>query len=374
MTKREMSREFRVGLFVVLGIVVILLFVFSEGRLAQMKGYEIRATFNYVGGLEVGAPVRVSGVRVGEVTGLDISYETTPKVTVTIKLQPQIKIGRHSQITIRTLGMIGEKYVEITPSRDRDFLVAGASIEGVDAIALERMMSMTEDIIRNLNDVLVGVRTMVADTESQENVKSILSNLDQAVQTGSRFMENVGQMTTALVERVDRISGSLEETSREVRTLISDNRSRVESVLDGMTHLTRDGGKVLAKVGERVDELQGIGDRMKETADAYRRTAEEAGALFDDLRTRGFVADVLNDRNLFAEMKREVALLQDTTRQFGKTAESANVALADLNGIISHMRSGEGSLGKLLMDEELYRDIQDLVRNPWKMLIRRRSP
>ena len=84
---KRLTLELRVGFFAILAILLILIFAVFKGQFSFRKsGYEVKAVFKYVAGVDRGSPVQVSGVRVGEVKKVIIDYSETPRVFVTLYL------------------------------------------------------------------------------------------------------------------------------------------------------------------------------------------------------------------------------------------------------------------------------------------------
>jgi len=160
MKTKKLSIQFKVGLFIFLGLVIFFVFVFSQGKILRGRGYELKIVFTNVGGLDPGAPVRVSGFRVGEVKNIALSLEQDrPKIIVSIRINPEIRLGRQSKFTVRSYGIIGEKYMEILPTglNDLPLIEPGETLKGEDPLPMERFLSTGEDILKNLDRLLVSL-------------------------------------------------------------------------------------------------------------------------------------------------------------------------------------------------------------------------
>ena len=79
MDKKRLSLEFKVGLFAIIALLLLFVFIFTQTKKGQWRGYEIGVTFDYIGGLDIGAPVRLSGVRVGEVRSCLLYTSPSPR-------------------------------------------------------------------------------------------------------------------------------------------------------------------------------------------------------------------------------------------------------------------------------------------------------
>ena len=135
--------ELKVGIFIAVGMIIFFLIVFSIGDVYIVKrGYHIDAVFNFANGISESAPVRLAGVNVGEIDKITLFFDekdkkTKVKLTLWIE-EYKIKIERDSLATINTLGLLGEKYLEIYPGTTTNvFLKEGDVIVGRDPISTE---------------------------------------------------------------------------------------------------------------------------------------------------------------------------------------------------------------------------------------------
>jgi len=143
--------EIKVGLFVVIGIVIFFVIVFSIGDINLVKqGYRVKTSFNFIDGVSTSAPVRYAGVTVGFVEKIDVTRDEqgATKVVVTNFIgDPGRTIEKDATASINTLGLLGEKYIEIFPGTAAGGMVTdGETIIGKDPI----MMRDITDTINNL--------------------------------------------------------------------------------------------------------------------------------------------------------------------------------------------------------------------------------
>ncbi|TAM34189.1 MCE family protein [bacterium] len=155
--------ELKVGIFVFVGLVILGIFILSIGGFKTWSsGYHINLNFNFVNGVKVGAPVRFSGVDVGEVKKVDLSFipqENRSNVRLDIWLRNNIKIPADSSVWVNTLGLLGEKYIEIMPGKDyANCLKANDSLIGRDPLPMHQIFNRAENILRNLDDGIAKIR------------------------------------------------------------------------------------------------------------------------------------------------------------------------------------------------------------------------
>ena len=154
--------ELKVGIFVFFGLVLLVVFILSIGGFKTWSsGYRVSVNFNFVNGVKVGAPVRFSGVDVGEVKKVELSFlpqENRSNVSLQIWLRNNIKIPADSSVWVNTLGLLGEKYVEIMPGTNySDCLKANQSLTGRDPLPMHQIFNRAESILHNLDDGIARI-------------------------------------------------------------------------------------------------------------------------------------------------------------------------------------------------------------------------
>ena len=130
----------------VLGILVVLV-AFFFARFAASKidarpqqGYEVTAVFSRSGGLESGNDVRISGIKVGSVVGLDLTPDYTAKVTLNIR--DGVNVPVDSTAEIASDGLMGGIFVRLDPGKSKEFLKAGDQFSKVkDFRSMEDIVS-----------------------------------------------------------------------------------------------------------------------------------------------------------------------------------------------------------------------------------------
>jgi phospholipid/cholesterol/gamma-HCH transport system substrate-binding protein len=139
--------EIGTGLFVLLGFAA-LLFLTTQLPASGLKvggakkGYAVSAEFDNIGDLKVGSPVTMSGVRIGEVTGISFNpKDYKAKVKMRFDLQYN-QIPDDSFAAIQTQGLLGGKYIGLSPGGDEQYLKDGSVIEQTQsAIVLESLVN-----------------------------------------------------------------------------------------------------------------------------------------------------------------------------------------------------------------------------------------
>jgi len=179
------SSEIRSGLFVLVAIILLLVLTFVVGGYLKKGANEWKVQFGYLSGLSDSAPVYYAGREVGKVDGIQILPGQARPVLVTIKISKDAYVRRDSVAYIDTLGMMGEKFIEISVgSNDAPPKEAGKVIEGVDPIPMHvliRKMNLLADEVakmtESLNPLLKTTNRLVEGHE--EDISKSISNLQE---------------------------------------------------------------------------------------------------------------------------------------------------------------------------------------------------
>ena len=144
------NRSLEIGtcLFVLLGFAALLFLSMQlpanglKFFLSKPVGYEVTAQFDNIGDLKVGAPVRMAGVRIGQVTRIDFDTNTE-RAKVWLRINPRFdKIPMDSSASIDTEGLLGGQYIAISPGAMPTYLTNGSQIlETQSALVLENLIN-----------------------------------------------------------------------------------------------------------------------------------------------------------------------------------------------------------------------------------------
>ncbi len=139
---KKIDLEAAVGFFLVIGIFSLAYISVKMGKFEVLgtKGYTVYATFTEAGGIKSGASIEIAGVTIGRVTGvrLDNNYEAL----LSLQINTGVKLQEDAIASIKTSGLIGEKFVQITPGASEKYIPEGGRIrETESAIDIESLIS-----------------------------------------------------------------------------------------------------------------------------------------------------------------------------------------------------------------------------------------
>ncbi|ABB39096.1 Mammalian cell entry related domain protein [Oleidesulfovibrio alaskensis G20] len=137
------TKETSVGIFVLIGLLCLGYVTVKLGKMEvfSSEGYTVQARFTSVTGLRVGADVEISGVPVGKVSGINLDQMDNVAV-VSLRLRPDVELSEDTIASVKTSGLIGDKYVKLSPGGAMDLLKEGDEIlETESALDIEELIS-----------------------------------------------------------------------------------------------------------------------------------------------------------------------------------------------------------------------------------------
>jgi len=302
----EQRQEFKVGLFVFIGLVLIgaLMLYFSKGQSLFKPTYTIFLKTGNVGGLKAQASVMLSGVKVGGVDDITLSPDGKT-ATVELKLLKRYTIHGDAEFTIDSLGFLGDQYVAIRPTKDAEKpLQGGEIVEAKPPFDLQELaraalgfVNRIDTTAQNLNDAIKRVDRMVLNEQTLTNLAMAFSN----------FLA-VSERAIATVDQI----GAVFETNKAPISV-------------AMTNLV-----VFSK------QLNGLADELRATVETNRlafgkavenveKTTESAREVMVDLRAgRGVVGGLLHDEQLKLEMSSIMTNLNATTSNLNILSSNIN--------------------------------------------------
>ena len=333
---KERALELKVGLLVLLAAVVLAGFLFVLGNCSLGKGYRLYVDYDFSGNLQEGAPVKVSGIRVGRVEeirflGGQIDQKTGRRVQVRVEIWVEDRVRetvrQDAEFFVNTSNVLGEQYLEIAPgSYDRPALAPGAIVVGVNP-------PRTDLIVARLYEFLDSVTTLLHD--DKDLIRDLLKS------------------STATVTEVNR--------------LLADNREQIRAILASAARFTDESTGLIADLWRGLGDPRLLGRTLADVDAAVvsaRRSLDEltprAVRLADEAtRVAGLLDATRVDRAL-AAADRAAAFL-----------EGAATLVARLDALVADVAAGKGTAGALLVRDEVYADLKEMVRdlrrNPWKL-------
>jgi phospholipid/cholesterol/gamma-HCH transport system substrate-binding protein len=245
-----MSKEFRVGAMIAIAALLFVIAIFAVGDQEGVwkRRYELQIKYTEIYGLQVGAPVRLAGLRVGAVKHIEFSQTEPGNLIIIVQIDRHVKslIRSDSKAYIGTLGLLGDKTVEVSigsPDQrelnEDDFLQAAksASIEAVIAEGGEAVENITlaakytKEVIEKINNGAGSLGLFINDPKVYFDLERLLvltENLTKQIEQGqgslARFIgdSTFYMETRALMSNTNRLFDSLSTGKGTLAQLIRD--------------------------------------------------------------------------------------------------------------------------------------------------------
>ena len=249
------KNEIRAGALILTAFVITAVMLFSvsdlQGIFKKRKQYKVIFLSN--DGLEKHANVRISGIRIGRVSDMRVLPEQGNKVELTLDVDADAVIKEDVKVSIKTLGLVGKKYVDISGgSANAKPLAPGAVLYGEESLKLEDLTRMAMDVAGRLKGVAENIERIVRNMERTVGDPALAKNIKSAVQNANEITENVKAMTAnreevaetlknlpELLKKVDASVANLKEITEKTNQLVGENRKNVDATMENVKETTR---------------------------------------------------------------------------------------------------------------------------------------
>ena len=261
--------EIKVGLLILLAFALLCagIFITSNLRTLWDNKKTLVFLFPYADGITRGSPVWYAGFEVGEVTDIRIAKEAKDRIAVTARINPMAQVRKDSSIEIRSLGMMGAKYVEISPgSSDSPEVAPGEVFEGKSPSSLSQVIETGQQVASHMVELIRETKTLVHEVRAEYSIKDVVGNANGLLVD----MRGRGEDLKTLVHKLDKFADSLNVTGQHLKSATGEGGKELTTLLKEL----RDTNKGLQKRLENVE-----GQLTKTLGQAGKGFAEAEGAV-----------------------------------------------------------------------------------------------
>ena len=182
---QQKNLEVTVGAFIILGVSLLAVFIFAIGDLSTVfqPGHQLNVIFDSANGITSGSPVQYAGVEKGKVQEVKIIYPepNKPKVQLIVRLPDSVRVRTDDEVSISTFGLLGEKYLEITPGPGAGpILEPNGTLIGKPPVSTERIIERSNEVLTEFKQTLEGLNSLVGDPEARIYFKEALTEARDA--------------------------------------------------------------------------------------------------------------------------------------------------------------------------------------------------
>ena len=353
MREKETAIEVKVGALVLLAIAVFGLFVVIIGGVS-MPGQSVKLYVDYdaAAGLKPGAPVRLSGIQIGSVKAVTYEggeYDEALGRPVYVRATANIDSSRiglireDADFAISTQGILGEPYIEITSYQSNAPVVQdGDILRGTDPPSLAR-------VFQTVSDTLDGVKVLVDRLNEVEGSGTPIQ-IDE-------FINNIGSLAGSIDERVRNNADNIDSIFEDVAGILDENRDKLPRIFDNVEGLTAE----FEQLGASLNYGLGRGQSLRSIITNVDTTMNVVARDIDPIMT-----------SAKGTLRQTDEILEENREGIKRTIDNLASATEDVDSITSKLESGEGTIGRLLADEEIFEDVREFVRElkrrPWRVI------
>jgi phospholipid/cholesterol/gamma-HCH transport system substrate-binding protein len=300
-----LSSEAKVGLFVLVGLIILGYMSFRVGQqgVSLRKGYPVDVAFNNAAGLERDASVQIAGVEIGRVESIKLK---DGKALVTLRIDPAIRLEKNTSAAIKTHGVLGDKYIELTPgTKDQAYITPGGEITLTEKNAdLDRLLQKVSSIADDIKAVTSTLSKVMGGEAGESSLASILENTRQLTRNLNAVVMNNEANLSAMLKNSRDLTGNLNK-------IVVENDDKVVQVIDNLKSASKEMEKTFASLSDITGTIQ---------------------------KGEGTVGQLVKDRT---------------------TVDKLNKTLASLQEVSEKINQGKGTIGKLVNDDETVKNLNE---------------
>jgi phospholipid/cholesterol/gamma-HCH transport system substrate-binding protein len=300
-----MSKEAKVGIFVLLGILVLTYFTFRISKFGGIagKGYNLTVDFETAAGLEPKANVKMAGVPVGKVEAIRLVGNTARLV---LRIDPGVQIPVDSVASIQTQGLLGEKYVEILPGKDTTRMLppGGRVANTIPPANLDEIIRKVSEISGDLRKFTLTLSQTMGTEEGRKAISDIIQNVQRTTEVLKTVIAGNEERLNRILANVDTLSADLKDISsankEDLRATIANLRAFSETLKTEGPGLARKlaemSEQVSGVVGENRENIRVSIENLKTASAKLDNTLESASKVLDKIeRGEGTLGKLVSD-------------------------------------------------------------------------------
>lgn len=240
MNRHERGLEFKVGVFVFVGLAMLGALLVQFGRLGEgfKTYYSLTVRFTNASGLLKGSDVLLAGARIGKVAGGPRLIREGNGVAVPLKIYDYVKIPDGTKFTVGSSGLLGDRFVVVTPppGAPKGYLPPNAFIDGTRETGIDDLTKEGGALVNDLRGTVQKIDTAVDrlnhDTLSQQNMENLKASMEHLNQATGALAESSKKLD-GVIEQADSAMASAKKAADGLQSAITDTRKVLRSAMQG---------------------------------------------------------------------------------------------------------------------------------------------
>ena len=240
MNRHERGLEFKVGIFVFVGLAMLAALVVQFGRVGEglKTYYGLTVQFDDASGLLKSSDVLLAGAKIGKVAGGPRLVREGNGVAVPLKIYDYVKIPKGSKFTIGSSGLLGDRFVNVTmpPGQPKEFVqpntyILGKRESGIDDLTREGgfLISDMRGTVHDVDATVNRLNEQALSAENMENLKASIAHLSEATSAFADSSKKLG----AVVDKADSVMDSTKKAADDLQGVLADARKVFQSATQG---------------------------------------------------------------------------------------------------------------------------------------------
>jgi len=283
---------FRLGVFILLGIVLLVLAIFLVGQKESLfsSTFKVRAYFQDIQGLRPGTNVRLSGIDVGSVSDIDIVNDTTGRVQVTMNLQTDVKrfIRTDTKASIESEGLVGNKVIVLKiGSSQAEQVKDGGVIQSEEPIGFSAIIAQTEGIMEYTKKMTMNLSEIVEKVNNGEGSIGKLLNDDELYTNATQLTKRADESLKGITNKLDRVTSLFDSLGIGVQKTIDNVNfavANIDSIVSGINQGEGVLGGFVSKKGKYDSTVTSTMLNIQKTSEEAKIGAERLAENMEALK------------------------------------------------------------------------------------------
>lgn len=294
-----MRNETKVGLLTVAAVVLLVVgYSYVSGRKIFSSKSTYYAVYTQVSGLEVSNPVTINGYRIGEVEDIQITHPSDPNILISFKIQDDVQVPKGATAQIYSADLLGSKGIRLMmDTTTRKLHQPG------DTLLSSTEQSLQESITNELSPI-------------KNKTASLITKIDTLVNHVNQIMNKGGQKAlSSSIDNFNKSLQSLERSSREVETLLSDEQGELRQLIKNASSIAENLDQQSASINNTMQNVSDFSDslaaaNLKSSLDTVTRAMNRFNSIMAKIdKGKGTAGKLVNDPKLYNNLEQSSAEL-----------------------------------------------------------------
>jgi phospholipid/cholesterol/gamma-HCH transport system substrate-binding protein len=245
--------ELKVGL---LAIVTIASIIFMSLKVTtNQSGFgkyvKYKTIVKDASGIFPKTPIRVAGINAGRILNIDLEKNAA---LIEFEVLAKVEIPSDSKLRIKSVGFLGDKYLEIVIGKEPDQMASGGLIAAEEGAGFEEIMKDASDVVKDLKKVVAGVKDGLQPEGQENSLKKIMADVKDTAANAKKFAESLSRMTNGNEQKINELIDNLKKFSVTLKEEL-DKTDKNSSISD-IKIILQNGKKMSADLQQIVADLK----------------------------------------------------------------------------------------------------------------------